>query len=297
MPKGGIRLKPRHEILSWEEMTRLVGIFTDLGISRIRITGGEPFIRKGLPQFLESISGNPKLNGIFVTTNGTELPKYINDLEKMNIAGINLSLDSVSPELYHQIAGSDKLHSVLAAFESIIGSGIRLKTNTVLNKHLNEVEIIKIAELARANPVDVRFIEEMPFGGNASSFQPKLSADDLLLIFKKHYKITSLSRKENSTATLYEVDGFTGRIGIIAGYSRTFCSGCNRIRITADGQMKNCLYGERVLNIKNLLRDGRDDSEIRNLIIEAVSGKFEDGFLAMPQIKSQYSESMSLIGG
>jgi len=168
MPKGGIRLKPRHEILSWEEMARLVGIFTDLGISRIRITGGEPFIRKGLPQFLESISDNPKLNGIFVTTNGTELPKYINDLEKMNIAGINLSLDSVSPELYHQITGSDKLNSVLHAFKSIISSGIRLKTNTVLNKHLNEVEIIKIAELARANPVDVRFIEEMPFGGNAS---------------------------------------------------------------------------------------------------------------------------------
>ncbi len=297
MPEEGIRLKPRSEILTWEEIARVVGIFTDLGISRLRITGGEPFIRKGLPRFLESISGNPKLKGIFVTTNGTELPKSINGLQRMNIAGINLSIDSVSPDLYRRIAGKNKLDSALNAFQFILDSGIRLKTNTVLNKFLNESEIIKIAELARTNPVDVRFIEEMPFGGNSNSFKPKLSADDVINLFDRHYNITPVSRKDNSTAALYKVDGFAGRIGVIAGYSRTFCSGCNRIRITADGQLKNCLYGGRVLDIRNLLRGGHDDCEIQNSIIEAVSGKLEDGFAASRQIKSHPSESMSLIGG
>lgn len=296
MPEEGIKYVPHESILTYEENYRLVKIFAEMGITKIRITGGEPFVRKGIMTFIETVSANNPNLSLHITTNGVLAHKYIKQLEGINIAGINLSLDTLDKEKFKTIARRDAFNSVYKTLQNILESKIKLKINCVVQNNVNDNEINSISTLAEDNPVEVRFIEEMPFNGYKkinNPFTAKMIFDKLKSSFNDMEEITQTT----STAKVFKVPGFKGTIGIIGGYSRTFCSTCNRIRITPKGMLKTCLYDNGVLNLRLLLRSGAGDKEIENEIRACVSKRFKDGFEAEKYSNKINDSSMATIGG
>jgi cyclic pyranopterin phosphate synthase len=302
MPASGINFLPREELLSYDELERLIHILTRLGISKVRITGGEPFVRKDLINFISTISNNKKLKNIALTTNGTLLSPYIDRLEELGITSVNLSLDTLDPERFKSITRRDQFDKVMEAFHLLAESNIPFKINTVVMEHHNIVDIIPLAELTKQYPVTVRFIEEMPFNGSGGN-DPVLvwTHDKILNHLEEHYPdLQKISAGPHSTSTNYRVPGYAGKLGIIAAFSRTFCGTCNRIRIDSQGTLKTCLYDNGVLNIKEVMRSGASDKEIGHLFRRTFKKRPENGFEAEQrrnQNQNPIHESMSVIGG
>ena len=296
MPENRITSVSHKEILTFEECLRLIGIFSNLGINKLRITGGEPFVRKGLINFIESIRRlNPSLS-IYITTNGVLISQYLQKLKELGINGINLSLDTLDKEKFRIITLKDLLNSVVETLNEIIKLQIPLKINTVVSKNLNKNEIPDIASIAKHENIEVRFIEKMPFNGKDSSVDFITDKEILEMLQIAYPGITQLEGN-NSTADLYSIPGFKGKIGIIGSYTRSFCSNCNRIRITPQGMLKTCLYDNGVLNLIEMLRTNYSDSEIKEAIINCVNKKFLNGFEAECNSEIKVKNSMSAIGG
>ena len=296
MPPGGIELQQRSEILSWEEMLRLVNIFVALGIRKLRITGGEPFVRKGLPDFLRLVRKSFKL-GLYITTNGVDVARFVPELKAINISGINLSLDTLNRQRFIEIARRDAFEQVLETLNAILQSGIPLKINSVVKQGFNTDDILQIARLAQHNPVEIRFIEEMPFAGSAGVGPSSWNAERITALLRSHYPAMQALAQGNATARLFRIPGYVGRVGVIASYSRQFCGDCNRVRITANGYLKTCLYDAGALDLKMLLRSGASDQEIQTRIRQCVAGRFRDGFEAFANRRTKITESMASIGG
>ncbi|NQT25877.1 GTP 3',8-cyclase MoaA [candidate division KSB1 bacterium] len=297
MPPEGISCTSKEEILTFSEMERLVRLFVTLGISKLRLTGGEPFVRKDLIKFLWRMQSIPELKQICITTNGVLTAPLIPELKEMGLSGLNLSLDSLSDSTYKKITGQNQLQSVLQSFHQALQYKIPLKINTVIQPGLNFHEMIPLSRLAENNPVEVRFIEQMPFRGD-HAFVPKGgSAKEILYRLRLEYPDMVKIQKSNSTAQGYSVPGFNGTLGIIAGYSRTFCNNCNRIRITPSGLLKTCLYDHGVVDLKQLLRSGCTDSDISSTISKAVINRSSNGFEAENKNTSALTHSMAAIGG
>lgn len=296
-----MRFLPRKEILSYEEMTRLMQILAGMGINKVRLTGGEPFVRKDMMDFLWELRSISGIEKIHLTSNGVLTGQYVPELKKLDIASINLSLDSLDKERFFKITRRDDFEKVMQCFHKIIDHDIPLKVNAVLMEEHNTDDIIPMTNLTKEYPVDVRFIEEMPFNGTDGG-KPKLRWN-----FKRIYEqlqseypgIYKLDDEPASTSMNYGIPGHRGTVGIIAGFSRTFCGSCNRIRITAKGMLQTCLYGEGVLDVKQLLRSDASDEDIATEIRCAVGKRFKDGWEAEKARKkiTEISESMSLIGG
>lgn len=302
MPAAGINFLPRAELLSYQELERIIKILTDLGISKVRITGGEPFVRKGLIGFLSGIGKIQKLNKITLTTNGTLLAPYISQLEKIGITSINLSLDTLDPKRFKAITRRNQFDKVMDAFYLLTQSQIPFKINTVVMRDHNIEDIISLAKLTKNYPVAVRFIEEMPFNGKGENIpSPIWTYDKILEHLKTHFPgLYEISAGPHSTSVNYRVPGHKGKLGIIAAFSRTFCGTCNRIRIDSKGILKTCLYDDGVLDIKKLIRGGASDAEISNLFIRAFKQRARNGFEAERKRKQNHNpinESMSVIGG
>jgi len=301
MPAKGINFVPRKELLSYEEMERLVRILTPLGVSKIRITGGEPFVRRDLVPFLgrlKDISGVKKLN---MTTNGVFTWKYIDQLKDLGISSINLSLDTVDSKRFYEITRRDKFKDVLKTFDAVLDAGIPLKINCVVMDGINDKDIISVARLAESNPVDVRFIEEMPFNGDGIRY-PELRWDHTRIMteIRNHYpELIKIPDPAHSTSLNYQIPGFMGNVGVIAAYSRTFCASCNRIRITALGMLKTCLYDGGVFNLKKFLRSEPDDQKVERKLIQLIQKRSKDGFEAenLRSKSKPVRESMATIGG
>lgn len=306
MPEKGIRFLPKNEILTYEEIERVTRILADLGITKIRITGGEPFVRADLMHLMRSISSINGIKEIHLTTNGILTPKFLPELKEMGIAGINLSLDALDRERFKKITRRDNFEDVLATFYKALDFGIPLKINMVVMDGLNIPDIPLMANLAKDYPVGVRYIEEMPFNGlnsgNAGVHQPKLKWNHKR-IFRELQKsfpgIQNADAFPNSTSMNYTVPGFKGSLGIIAGFTRTFCGTCNRIRITAKGMLKTCLYDDGVFDLKNFLRSGATDSDVAEQFLHLVGNRAKNGFEAEQRRGKQLPvyESMSEIGG
>ena len=297
MPNGIINKTSKTEILTWEEILRVINIFAELGIKKLRLTGGEPFVRKDFMKFLPEICSIKKLNGVYITTNGVGISELVPQIKEAGIKGINLSIDAIEPSIYKYITGKDEFHSVYNSLLKLIEYDIPVKINAVISEGINENQIIHIAKLAKVFPIEVRFIEQMSFSGSKIEVPVVLNAElierKLKLEFGKSMAFHSLS----PTAVLYTIEGFIGKIGIIAAHSRTFCATCNRIRITSKGKLKNCLYGDEVLDIKALMRNGLSNFEIKKEIKDAVNLKYLDGFESFKNKNNLYYETMSLIGG
>jgi cyclic pyranopterin phosphate synthase len=298
MPAEGINYLPERELLSWEEMFRLTRIMHEMGIKKVRITGGEPFVRNGLVDFLTDLAGLKDLE-ICLTTNGVFIGDYIETLQKLGVRHINLSLDSLNRDRFQEITRRDDFAKVYDNLIRLIQAGFQVKINAVVMHGKNEEDIIELTEFARTYPVSVRFIEEMPFNGSGL-VEEKLFWDHVRILERIRSQFPDLKARPflfGETAKTYEIPGFQGNVGIIAAFSRTFCGTCNRIRLTAKGQVKTCLYDDGVFDLKAYLRGGISDEEIKIQLMTLFKARSLDGFEAEKNRKGVITESMTTIGG
>jgi cyclic pyranopterin phosphate synthase len=284
------------EILRFEELERLAKIFTALGVRKVRVTGGEPFARKGCLGFLRRLKKIDKLESLHVTTNGVKIARFMRDLGEIGIGGINLSLDTLDPHRFQEITRRDYLDTVLATLQEALAHKIPLKINCVVLESTSDQEILGLATLAKTNPLTLRFIEPMPFsGGNGNQL---LEKDSLLMRLQTLLPpMAEEMQDQPTTARTYRLPGYKGKIGVIAGYSRHFCQTCNKVRITPTGMLKNCLYDDGALDLKKLLRRGATDEEISAAIISGTRNRFADGYEAERCSPRKHEPSMAMIGG
>ena len=298
MPAEGITYMPERELLSWEEMFRLTRILHEMGIKKVRITGGEPFVRNGLLDFLTNLAGLKDLE-ICLTTNGVFVGDYIESLQKLGVRHINLSLDSLDRDRFQQITRRDDFAKVYENLIRLIDAGFQVKINAVVMQGKNEEDIIALTEFAREHPVSVRFIEEMPFNGSGL-VEEKLFWDHARILERIRSQFPELKARPflfGETANTYEIPGFKGNVGIIAAFTRTFCGSCNRIRLTAKGQVKTCLYDDGVFDMKPYLRSEVSDEEVKAQFLTLFKSRPLDGFEAENKRKGVITESMTTIGG
>jgi len=288
-------------LMSCDEMLRICTLMVDMGIQKIRITGGEPFIRKDLMQLLTGIS---KLNGLqelCLTTNGILTAPHVAQLKAIGIKSVNLSLDTLDSGRFFAITRRDEFKAVMDTLDELLKHNIKVKINTVVMDGKNTQDIIPLVELTKNLPVDVRFIEEMPFNGDGKIHQTKMSWDYVRILQEIESAYPSIQKIDDpiySTAYHYHIPEHLGNVGIIAAYSRTFCGTCNRIRITPQGTLKNCLYDDGVLNVKNLMRSDNNDDAIKQKLLIAFNNRVKDGWEAEKLvIHTGVHESMAAIGG
>lgn len=301
MPEEGINYVPRRALMTYEEMERIVNVLSHMGINKVRITGGEPFLRKDMMKFLTFLSRNPRIRKINITTNGTLTAPLIPALKKLGIHAINLSLDSLDDNRFYEITRRKVFDKVMQTFEALLRHGMITKINAVVMEGKNIDDLIPMALLTKQYPVSVRFIEEMPFNGGAAHYTTLLwNHRKILNHLKAHFpNIQKIPDPPASTSYNYRIPGHQGTIGIIAAYSRTFCGTCNRIRITPQGMLKTCLYDDGVFNIKDFVRAGATDGQLKTAFMEALGNRAKNGFEAenRRKIGVRVGESMATIGG
>ena len=277
MPQG-IKQVPMSRILTYEQITEICMAAVKCGITKFKITGGEPLVRLGCPDLIRMIREIPGVEQITMTTNGMLLSEQLQELLKNGLDAVNISLDTLDPEVFRYITGVDALPAVLDGIRAAVNSGLRVKINTVLQKGVNEGEWEKLLLLAKEYPLDVRFIEMMPIG-HGKDF-PGISNEELLAGIREKYPGTEedLSVHGNGPARYVRIPGFQGSIGFISAMHGKFCGSCNRIRLTSQGKLKPCLcYGESI-DLREILEV--TDKELRSILLqgkieEAVSGKPE----------------------
>ena len=300
MPKNGIKYMKKNDLLSFEEMFRLIRVFGDLGVSKIRITGGEPFVRSGIMSFLKEISELVSITEISITTNGTFTLDKISALEKMGIKSVNLSLDSLDRERFFDITRRDLFVRVMMTYRKLVNSKINVKTNMVVMDGRNIEDIYPMLELTKYDDVSVRFIEEMPFNGTEGQGNATIwPAEKIMKYIEKKYSHQKMMDSPAYTSLNYKIPGYIGSFGIIPAYSRTFCGSCNRIRLTPQGTLRTCLYGEGQLNFRDLIRSSVTDRVLADHLIKAIGNRANDGFEAEKSRSTTLppSESMATIGG
>jgi molybdenum cofactor biosynthesis protein A len=301
MPAEGLDWTAKKELMTYKEMLHLCSLLVKMGIEKIRITGGEPFIRKDIMQFLYSLSKLNGLHQITITTNGVLTAPMVPELKKIGIHSVNLSLDTLDRNRFFSITRRDELPAVLATLDALLKHNIETKLNAVVMAEKNTEDIIPLVELTRDLPLSVRFIEEMPFNGEGIHYNSlQWNHIHILNTIKEKFSdIQKIPDPPFSTSYNYHIPGHKGNIGIIAAFSRSFCGTCNRIRITPQGEMKTCLYDGGVLNVKDMIRRGLDDALIQNSILHAIGHRHADGWEAEKSRneKTPVHESMATIGG
>ena len=299
MPAEGVRYLPKKQVLSFEEMERLVRVLAGLGIRKVRITGGEPFVRHDLMQFLRKLRAIDDLHEIAITTNGVLTEPYLPELKALGVRSVNLSLDTLDPERFLKITRRDEFAAVRRTLDALLAQEFEVKINAVVMDGQNTDDLHPLAELTRRHPVAVRFIEEMPFNGEGSHY-PTLTWNYRRILdeLRRFYpNLEKLPDPAHSTAATYRVPGYAGDLGIIAAFSRTFCGTCNRIRLTAQGELKTCLYQHGGLQLRDRLREGISDEGLTELLLEAFQNRPRDGFEAERLRPVEVRESMTTIGG
>ena len=295
-PEKGVPFIPHAEILSFEELDRLTAIFCALGVRKVRVTGGEPFARRGCLAFLRKLKAMEGIRSLHITTNGVETAQHLDALAELGIASINLSLDTLDPQRFWRITRRDHLEDVLLTLHEIIERQMLVKINSVVLTDTSDEEIISLAGLARKFPLSLRFIEKMPFSGVARP--QKLVNGNLLQRLKRLFpNMEECLQGPPSTARIFSLPGYKGSLGLIQGYSRLFCSTCNKVRITPAGMLKTCLYDNGVLDLKRMLRQGAKDWEIKSAILNCVQNRCADGHETEQLTKRAKEPSMASIGG
>jgi cyclic pyranopterin phosphate synthase len=299
MPAEGIKYVPKKELLSYEEMERLLEILVSMGVNKLRITGGEPFVRQNLITFLERVVEIPGLDQLHITTNGVLTTRYVEQLKALGISSVNLSIDTLDRERFKLITRRDEVHKVEETMYKLLEANIPLKINAVVIEGKNEEDIIALSNLTKDLPIGVRFIEEMPFNGAGAHYQKlKWNHQAILSHLTEHYgNLSKLNDGMHSTSSNYRIPGHKGTVGIIAAFSRTFCGSCNRIRVTSQGLLKTCLYDNGAVDLRSMLRSGTGDDQIKQSLLAAMGKRARDGFEAESRRPNEVSESMSEIGG
>jgi molybdenum cofactor biosynthesis protein A len=299
MPEEGIKYLPKKDLLTFDEIIRIVTIMAGMGISKVRLTGGEPFVRTDLMDLIRRIV---KVNGVselHITTNGILTAPHIAELSDLGIRSVNLSMDTLDAERFRTITRRDEFAKTWDTFQRLLEKNIHVKINAVVMEGKNIDDIVPMIRLTKDNDVSVRFIEEMPFNGEGTHYAKlNWTHNKILSYIKQEFPgLVKLPDAPHATAYGYQVPGHKGNIGIIAAFSRTFCGTCNRVRVTAQGTLKTCLYDDGVLNIKELIRSGEPDAMIERHLLKAFSSREKDGFESEKKRKKIVTESMSTIGG
>lgn len=271
MPDG-IELLPMSEILTFEEIVRVCRQAVELGITRFKITGGEPLVRKGCASLIREIKSLPGVEQVTMTTNGVLISGYLEQLSEAGLDAVNISLDTLNREEFAELTGADHLPEVLKSIDAAVESGLRVKVNAVLQKGENADEWQQLLELAKDRPLDVRFIEMMPIGRGKECMG--ISNDELLKRIQENYPGVCKDERVhgNGPAVYYHIPGFIGSVGFISAIHGVFCSSCNRIRMTATGDLKPCLCYQDSVSVRDVARYGTD-AEIRARLEEAVEMK------------------------
>jgi cyclic pyranopterin phosphate synthase len=301
MPENGITYLPKKNLLTFEEIERLVQLLATLGITKVRLTGGEPFVRTDIIKLIQKIKSINGINELHLTTNGVLTAPYISQFKSLGINSVNLSLDTLDKERFFQITRRDEFDKTMESLSLLNENQIPVKINAVVMDGKNIEDIIPLIELTKNQFISVRFIEEMPFNGEGSHYT-KLEWTHKKILEYIHHHYPSLQKiqdPENSTSYNYKIPGYSGTIGIIAAFSRTFCGTCNRIRVTAQGELKTCLYDNGVFSIRDVMRAGCTDDELKNALLNAFSNRPKDGHEAESKRANHkpVNESMSTIGG
>ncbi len=302
----GLSFIPHQSILTYEEMLLLIEAAVSLGVDKVRLTGGEPFARKGFMKFLARARCQHPALDLRITTNATLLAPHVPALVDIGIASLNISFDTFSPETFKLISGRDAYADVTAGLYSALDAGLRIKINAVALKGINDSELPAFLDFARNHPVDVRFIEYMPLGGRGrwseENFWP---ASQILAAAKEYATLVPLASGQTATelsgpARMFAIEGGQGRFGLITPLSNHFCSSCNRLRITSDGRLRTCLFSDNDYPFLALLRDPNHGiAAVKALMASALQDK-PQGYQLLQNRKDKaavITRGMSSIGG
>jgi len=301
MPEAGVQLSPRSHLMTYEEIYTIAKTFVDHGVTKIRLTGGEPLVRKDIPIILEKLASLPV--ELSITSNAVIIDKFIDTLKTNGVKSINVSLDSLVSEKFKEITRRDEFDRVYKNILLLVAEGFNVKVNAVLMKGFNDNEIIDFINFTKDLPISVRFIEFMPFDGNKWDMKKMVSYKEVMEYVNASFseeKIERLQDAPNDTSKNYKIQGYKGSFAIISSVTNPFCDSCNRLRLTANGQLKNCLFSATESDLLTTLREGKS---IEPIIQKAVKAKLKirGGMdtlekLQEPKLHSQ-NRSMITIGG
>ena len=291
---------PRAQILTLEELYAVADAFISLGVRRIRVTGGEPLVRKGLPSLLARLGAREELEDLAITTNGSQLHSMATTLREAGVKRLNISLDSLKPERFAELTRRDKLDQVIAGIEAARQAGFnRIKINSVIQKGRNDDEVADLVEFAVARGLDISFIEEMPLG-SVSSHQREItfcSSEEVRERIEQRYQLVRSNHTTGGPSRYWQVAGSQTQVGFISPHSNNFCGSCNRVRVTAEGKLVLCLGDEGALDLKSLIRRHPGDSErLRDALMTALQLKPEKHHFRTDE-QVQVVRFMSMTGG
>jgi cyclic pyranopterin phosphate synthase len=300
MPLEGVSQFKHDDILSYEEILRIAGIAVKEGINKIRITGGEPLVRKGAVDFVRSLSQLYGINDLSMTTNGLLLSEFAQPLYAAGLKRVNISMDSLKSDRFNTITRGGDLSKVWQGIQTAAKVGFNpIKLNIVAIKGLNEDELLDFARLTIENAYQVRFIEFMPVGPeNGWNHDQFLSCAHIRDVIEAAYRLIPVESEggNGGPAKLYRLDGAQGMIGFINAISGHFCSTCNRLRLTADGKLRPCLFSDEEIDVKKALRQGKSDEELTSLLHSTIVNKPLGHAITEPSFK-KCTRDMSMIGG
>jgi cyclic pyranopterin phosphate synthase len=286
------------ELLTYEELLRVIGIAVDLGVKKVRLTGGEPLARRNIDRFLGGLAKIDGLDDIRITTNGVFLEKYHQHLLNAGVRKLNISLDTLNPKRFKEITGFDEFDRVWQGIQQALHNDFSVvKVNMVAMRGVNDDEIVEFARLAMKYPLQMRYIEFMPIGNDKSWGKEKLiSASEIKKRIETIGTLTPVShQKMDGPARVYELEGAKGSIGFISPMSHKFCEKCNRLRLTSEGALRSCLLSDDETDLRQVLRNGGSDDDIKALIIKTIEGKPKGHY--MDEDQSGCLGKMSRIGG
>ena len=298
MPEEEYAFTPHDKLMQVDEIGELAKVFVDYGVTKIRLTGGEPLVRKDAPAIIEALSDLPV--ALTMTTNGIRINDMLPQIVSAKFGSINISLDTLQREKFMQITRRDYFDRVRRNIDLLLDKQIQTKLNMVVMKGLNDDEILDFVELTRLYPVEIRFIEFMPFSGNRWSSNQVLTLNEILERIATVYEIKPIPPKPNDTTKPYAIAGHLGTIGVISTMTAPFCASCNRMRLTADGKLKNCLFSKEETDLLSAMRNGADvlpliQQSIRSKA-KSLGGQLTENFKDI-EADSLKNRSMITIGG
>ncbi|XP_025161315.1 molybdenum cofactor biosynthesis protein 1 [Harpegnathos saltator] len=299
MPAEGVKLTKKDGILQTDEIIQIADLFVKEGVRKIRLTGGEPTVRKDIVDIVAQLRQLRNLEQIAITTNGLTLTRQLPALQRAGLDALNISLDTLQEKRFEMFTRRQGWSRVMAGIDLAVQLGYNpVKVNCVIMRGKNDDEIIDFIDFTRDRPIDVRFIEYMPFQGNEWKENKMVPFDEMKKIIRDKYPdFQALPNQPNDTSKAYQVPGFVGQVGFITSMSQHFCDSCNRLRITADGNLKVCLFeGKGEVSLRDALRSGASTDALKNLIRGAVSRKKKQhaGMINLTQMENR---PMILIGG
>lgn len=291
---------PRAQVLTIEELIRTARLFTELGVRKIRVTGGEPLIRRGVDELFAGLGNLPGLETLAVTTNGSQLAAQAPQLREAGVNSVNISLDSLDPSRFHAITRIGHLDAVIKGIDAAIAAGFeRIRLNAVILEGLNRDEVLSLTRFAIDKNIHIAFIEEMPLGqvnvgGKALAY---VSSDELKAELEQHFALQALNSHANAGPSRdFLIAGTSTEVGFISPHSHNFCAQCNRLRISAEGRLLMCLGNEESIDLRGLLRSGCNDEDIKTTIMDSLSIKPERHIFDGPD-EPQIVRFMNATGG